>query len=322
MCTSPLPARRVGGQIEFLQRADKARFLSNSSATLQIPCGQCAECRLKRSREWAVRCMHEASLHRDNCFLTLTYADIDGVMPMQARSLCYSHYSGFMKRLRDHNRRSYRRQYGAEWRRHETPLLFLAAGEYGETNPLTGVKDGGKYRAHFHAILFNYNFPDRVPVKLIDGGEYFRSALADRLWSHGNVIIGKVEFESAAYVARYAMKKVTGDLAKAVYTVVMPDGEIIERTPEMLVMSKRPAIGARWFEKYGRHAYAHDAVIARGVEMQPPRYYDKLLPKVIRGMIQEQREAEGFRRRADHTDARNNVRNDVVLAGLNQSRRK
>lgn len=322
MCTSPLPARRVNGQIEFLQRAERARFASNATATLQIPCGQCAECRLKRSREWAVRCMHEASLHHDNCFLTLTYSDVDGVVPMQAISLCYSHYSGFMKRLREHNSRFARCSSVDRLKPDKNKILFLAAGEYGETNPLTGVKDGGKYRAHFHAILFNYNFPDRVPVKLINGGDYWKSALADRLWGHGNVIIGKVEFESAAYVARYAMKKVTGDLAKSVYSVVMPDGEIIERVPEMMVMSKRPAIGARWFEKYGRHAYAHDSVIARGVPMQPPRYYDKLLPKVVRGMIQEQREVKGSARRADHTDERNNVRNDVVLAGLNQVERK
>lgn len=76
-------------------------------------------------------------------------------------------------------------------------------------------------------------------------------------------------FESAAYVARYAMKKVNGDLAKAVYTVITEDGEIIERTPELLVMSKRPAIGRMWFEKFGKHVYTHDRVIARGVEMQP-----------------------------------------------------
>ena len=62
---------------------------------LQIPCGQCAECRLKRSREWAIRCMHEASLHRDNCFLTLTISE-----PDKALSLNYDYFQAFMKRLR------------------------------------------------------------------------------------------------------------------------------------------------------------------------------------------------------------------------------
>ena len=96
MCTAPLPARRVNGQIEFLGRQKDGRFFNNATATLQIPCGQCVECRLKRSREWAVRCMHEASLHRDNCFLTLTYSDDK----LRSPSLQYKDFQGFMKRLR------------------------------------------------------------------------------------------------------------------------------------------------------------------------------------------------------------------------------
>ena len=39
-----------------------------------LPCGQCVGCRLERSRQWAMRCLHEASLYEDNCFLTLTFA--------------------------------------------------------------------------------------------------------------------------------------------------------------------------------------------------------------------------------------------------------
>ena len=35
---------------------------------LTLPCGNCIGCRLERSRQWAVRCMHEASLYEDNCF--------------------------------------------------------------------------------------------------------------------------------------------------------------------------------------------------------------------------------------------------------------
>ena len=135
-----------------------------------------------------------------------------------------------------------------------------------------------------------------------------KSRLLDELWRYGDCKIGKVEFESAAYVARYAMKKVNGDLAKGHYTVILPDGEIVERRPELLVMSKRPAIGRMWFEKFGRHVYYRDKVVARGKEMQPPRYYDKLLPAAVRGMVARRREELGAAKRADHTDERNNVR--------------
>lgn len=177
------------------------------------------------------------------------------------------------------------------------------------------------YRAHYHAILFGFNFPDRVPCRMLGGASLYKSVLLDELWRHGDCKIGAVSFESAAYVARYAMKKVTGDLAKAHYTIVTPDGEIIERSPELLVMSKRPAIGLRWFEKFGKHVYYRDKVVMRGKEMQPPRYYDKLLPKVVRGMVSREREVAGAAKRADHTDERNNVRAVVVEAGLKQFNR-
>ncbi|AXH75751.1 MAG: replication initiator protein [Microviridae sp.] len=197
---------------------------------------------------------------------------------------------------------------------------FLACGDYGETNPSTGIKDGGKYRAHFHAILFNFNFPDRVPVRMLDEtpNPLYNSKLLNDLWGHGDCKIGAVSFESAAYVARYAVKKINGDLARSVYTVVTPDGECIDRTPEMLVMSKRPAIGRRWFEKFGKHVYASDSVVSRGVEVQPPRYYDKLLPPVVLQMVSNERSKGMADTLADHTDARNAVREVVVTAGLKQ----
>ena len=113
----------------------------------------------------------------------------------------------------------------------------------------------------------------------------------------------------------------TGDLAASVYTVVLPDGTMLEREPEMLVMSKRPAIGREWFQRFGKHVYVRDKVVARGKEMQPPRYYDKLLPEVVRGIVTRRRAELGDERKDDHTDDRNNVRDVVVRAGLNQYER-
>lgn len=296
MCTSPIPAWRVGDQITF-------NVNPGLPAPLQLPCGQCAECRLKRSREWAIRCVHEASLHKDNCFLTLTYDDDH----LKSPSLDYSHFQSFMKRLRA--------------RFPKDRIGFFCAGEYGETNPATGVVDGGKYRPHYHAVLFNFNFPDRQPARLLGRADLFTSKVLNELWRMGDCRIGEVTFESAAYVARYAMKKITGHHSKEAYTIITEYGEMIERKPEFCVMSKRPAIGRRWFEKYGAAAYDRDAVVARGHEMQPPRYYDKLLPEVVRGMIQRQREEDGKTRRKDHTPERNKVRDVVVRAKLDQFKR-
>lgn len=56
-------------------------------------------------------------------------------------------------------------------------------------------------------------------------------------------------------------------------------GEMIPLQPEFALMSRRPGIAAGWFQKYGKEVYPHDAVIVRGRECKPPRYYDIALEK-------------------------------------------
>lgn len=56
------------------------RFGSKTYDLCLLPCGQCISCRLEYSRQWAIRCMLEASQHEFNYFLTLTYAE-EGFRP-------------------------------------------------------------------------------------------------------------------------------------------------------------------------------------------------------------------------------------------------
>lgn len=63
----------------------------------QLPCGKCRGCRLEKSRQWALRIMHEASLYDDNCFVTLTYDDEH--LPKDG-SLVKKDFQLFMKKLR------------------------------------------------------------------------------------------------------------------------------------------------------------------------------------------------------------------------------
>ena len=71
-CYSPLKGfkdEETGG-IKFRRDGTKE--------TMEVACGQCLGCRLDRSRMWAMRIAHEASLHEldgGNCFITLTYDD-------------------------------------------------------------------------------------------------------------------------------------------------------------------------------------------------------------------------------------------------------
>lgn len=44
-------------------------------------------------------------------------------------------------------------------------------------------------------------------------------------------------------------------------------------------MSRRPGIGAGYFEKHERELWTHDSIIHNGREASVPRFYDKLLKR-------------------------------------------
>lgn len=106
-----------------------------------VPCGQCIGCRLDKSRDWAVRCLHEASLYQDNCFITLTYDDAH-LDPLG--SLNKDDFVKFMKRLRF--------QYGPK-------IRFFHCGEYGTL----------LNRPHHHACIFNFDFYDKELLSIRQG---------------------------------------------------------------------------------------------------------------------------------------------------------
>lgn len=223
--------------------------LAKNHREIKLPCGQCIGCRLERSRQWAVRCVHEAQLHKDNCFITLTFspealAARDNPMSVDVRD-----FQLFMKRLR---------------KRFGSGIRFYHCGEYGEKNG----------RPHYHACLFGFDFPDKTLWKVANGNRLYISQSLQELWPYGFSTIGEVTFESAAYVARYIMKKVNGQMADNHY-YDRETGEIIR--PEYTTMSRRPGIGQGWLKKYESDVYPHDYVIINGVKCKPPRYYDGVL---------------------------------------------
>lgn len=226
------------------------------SEVIQIPCGQCIGCRLERSRQWAIRCSHEASLYDNNSFITLTYDDAH--LPPSG-SLDLSHFQKFMKRLR----KSYKGQQAVITDDGETiyPIRFFHCGEYGEL----------KRRPHYHACLFNFDFPDKKLYKIDNEQPLYNSKILDDLWGMGHAVIGNVTFQSAAYVARYITKKITGEAAEAHYT--NEHGEILK--PEYTTMSRRPGIAADWFKKFGPDVFPGDFVVMNNRKMRPPKFYDR-----------------------------------------------
>jgi len=145
-------------------------------------------------------------------------------------------------------------------------------GEYGPTHG----------RPHFHGLLFGIDFADKHYLRTTPaGGKIYRSPTLEKLWPFGYSSVGEVTFESAAYIARYVMKKRTGDGNKNNYEILDPEtGEIIIRKKEYNQMSRRSGIGKSWLEKYHADVYTTGKVIVRGHENNPPRYYDKLYENI------------------------------------------
>lgn len=289
-CYYPIKAYRCSTGITFVDKGDGELFL---------PCGQCIGCRLERSRQWAVRCVHEAQMHSSSCFVTLTYNDANVPYDM---SLNYDHYQLFMRKLR--------KVVGV--------VRFFMCGEYGEINS----------RPHYHACLFGLDFPDKYSWRVTDAGsESFRSPILEQIWTRGDCEIGEVNFESAAYIARYIVKKVTGDAAAEHYqSVDVRTGEIYNRVPEFCQMSRRPGIGATWFERYHREVFPRDRVVINGREASPPRYYKKLLDKMANFVSDDVDHRRAVKIAAmdpnESSEARLAVREAVTKARLNFKRRQ
>jgi len=210
---------------------------------LSLPCGRCIGCRLERARQWAVRIMHESKMHDANSFLTMTY---DPEHVPKDGSLNVEHVQLFMKRLRS--------------RIDPIRIRFFLCGEYGEKFE----------RPHYHAIVFGFDFPDKVKLTTSGGFTLYESEMLNDVWGMGSVRIGDVTFESASYVANYATKKIIGKGANEHYK---------GRKPEFLLMSRggrggHGGIGKTWIKAYADEVYQSDSIVVRGLEQRPPRFYD------------------------------------------------
>lgn len=229
-----------------------------------LPCGQCIGCRLDQSRNWAIRCVHEAKLHEDNCFITLTYND-EHLPP--SGSLVKKHFQDFMKRLRHHG----------------SDIRVFWCGEYGDKNR----------RPHYHALLFNFDFSDKKVWKISKSQfPIYRSALLESCWTMGHSSVGALTFDSAAYVARYCTKKITGpasDLHYGAKYCEYPSTKLLEPgqvdpgrnpvLPEFAHPSSRLGVGKDFYKRFKSDIYPDDFVVINDRKVRPPRYYDKLLEK-------------------------------------------
>lgn len=224
--------------------------------------------------------MHEAKLHTHNCFLTLTFNDEH--LP-NSYSLDHRYFELFIKKLREAALQGEVRgtshentnailhcRYGdsphppRQIKTDRAIIRYHMCGEYG---PLNG-------RQHYHANMFGINFADRKRWKTTPAGYViYKSETLDKIWGNGYASIGQLTWQTAAYTARYNMKK-AGEKNKK-WEILNPDtGEIILREPEYQKMSRNPGIGKDWIKQFKTDVYPRGTILVNGAEVTTPRFYD------------------------------------------------
>lgn len=246
-CEAPIRAyKAANGRLVFFKRTDW-QYHQEPYTGLAIPCGTCILCRSEQARQYAVRIAHEAQLHEENSFLTLTYNDKH--LPEHG-SLNYEHLVKFWKRLR--------KAYGQ--------MRYYAVGEYGDES----------LRPHYHAVVFGHAFThDRIIVQQKPHVLWISPQL-NEIWGHGDVKIGALTFETARYTASYVTKKLR---SKQQYVRIDEQtGELVRVTQPRAFMSRN--IARQWWEEYGKFAAEHDFVVINGKRQKPPKAYDRWLNEV------------------------------------------
>lgn len=232
-----------------------------------VSCGQCIACRINRARMWSLRNAHESMFHDDCCFITLTYNPEN--LPTNL-SVSNEVHQKFLKRLR-HN----------IYRESKTKIRYYMAAEYGQPSDEEknlGLSNVG--RPHYHYLIYGWKPDD---LTLINSGKkgnpYYSSEKVLKAWQNkGFVVIGNVTPDSAAYVAGYCTKKITGTDAEDHYSRVHPDtGERFQVEPEFQRCSQ--GIGGKWVEKYFQDMQK-GFITFNGKIYGIPRYYMQKLNKI------------------------------------------
>lgn len=178
MCIRPIYKnyRTENGKIKIDWKSSGLKSIDK--LVIKLPCGRCVECQRKRSAEWASRCLLEAREYKDNCIVTLTYRETDGILHKRD-------YQLFLKRLRK--------------KIFPQKIKYFCAGEYG--------KKGA--RPHFHIIIFGYRPKDLI-LQTRDGigTQLYSSRELESLWGHGFISVGDLSYKSCLYSAKYLQKSV------------------------------------------------------------------------------------------------------------------
>lgn len=132
--------------------------------------------------------------------------------------------------------------------------------------------------------MFGIDFADKKPYKMSEAGfQIYTSDTLQKIWGNGYAYVGRMNWQTAAYTARYNMKKAGDKNKDKVEILDIETGEIIIRVPEYQRMSRGGknsegqnlgGIGKQFLKRFTSDIYPHGTVIINAHESKPPRFYD------------------------------------------------
>lgn len=146
-------------------------FKQHNGETLELQCGKCPRCKIRRVNQWIFRIQQEAKNSISAKFITLTYAD--KYLPRTQRNLGTlrkEDVQNFIKRLREHEKAAGNTEV----------IKYFAAGEYGDQTK----------RPHYHILILNIK--DNNNIK--------------KAWPKGHIDVGELNQNTIAYTIKYIDK--------------------------------------------------------------------------------------------------------------------
>ena len=241
-------------------------------------CGQCVPCLLNYSADKATQMMMHKNFGYNGgpypdglCwFITCTYDDVylkttktidmESGEIFEGISLYLKDHQDFMKRLRKHFNNS--------------KIQYVCAGEYGSQT----------HRPHLHYIMYGLPLPQETFIKRgmnkMNQPTWSCQELTD-IWGMGMVTIGRVEWQSCAYVARYTLKKA---FKKDKWWYLAQGMQ-----PEFIIWSN--GIGKQHLVENYKDIYKTDTVQifqkGSGRNVKPPKSYDRMLKEIDPELYEE-----------------------------------
>lgn len=218
--------------------------INRKTAQMLLPCNQCLNCRINKSRLWTNRIMLESLDYAQSSFVTLTYnEDFVPCTNQGLRTLFPRDVTLFFKKLRKNREEEYYRTYNKlaycglcqEWDDFKViipKIRYYYCGEY-------GYKDE---RPHYHIALFG--------MEQQEAYEECKKAWTFEGCPLGIVHVGELNTFSARYMAGYIAKKIGWDTQNDKMESLALRG----RHKEYQRMSRGYALGSKAVERFARAA--------------------------------------------------------------------